>query len=157
MKNASTRIMLVSAFAAAKTADNPATTETTTTRAAPVLTAVTSAVPMPERKAARGSKSAFNFDGLTEVGMSFGVKDRTAASLTSVVHTANKKAMIDKTDATGAKVFKTIEIKDANGVVVGSTVSATETEKVAGKHFFAVDCDAKTDPDGASVRIFRDL
>ena len=92
-----------------------------------VLTAPTSKVPMPERSSNRGQKSIYDFSVRTEVGMSFGVKNKTREQVSSVVSRENKRNRIDaathgKTHATRFEVF---------------TV------------------DPKTDPDKAMVRVFR--
>lgn len=140
---------------AAKTKTAPATTTTAATRVAPELTAISTAVPMPEPTTSRrGSKSPYPFDALTAVGMSFGIKNKTAKNMGSIISNQNRKAMVEKKDADGNTVFKTNEMKDAEGNV--TRVPTTEPEMVATKHFFAVDCDPKNDPDGASVRVFRD-
>lgn len=125
-------------------------------RVEPVLTAVTTAVPMPTRESKRGSKSSYPFDSLTAVGASFGVKNKTAKQMASIVSNANRKAPQEpKRDAAGNIVYKTAEMKDANGTVIGRAPTQ-EPETVATRHYFAVDVDAKDDPDGASVRVFRD-
>lgn len=124
-------------------------------RVAPELTAISTAVPMPEPTTSRrGSKSPYPFDALTAVGMSFGIKNKTAKNMGSIISNQNRKAMVEKKDAEGNTVFKTNEMKDAEGNV--THVPTSEPEMVATKHFFAVDCDPKNDPDGASVRVFRD-
>lgn len=150
---ASTAAMLC--LAAAK--DNANAGAAPAAKAAPAVTAVRPAaeIKLPERKSRRGSTSVFPFDALTEIGMSFGVKDRTAASLSSVVSNANRKNQVNKTDDNGAIVYKTKTVKDAAGV---ETVMPTQDPvKVAAKRFYAIDVDAKTDPDGASVRVVREL
>lgn len=107
------------------------------TRVEPVLTGATDAIPMPTRKVARGSKTLYPFDSLTAVGMSFGVKNRTAKQLSSVLSNANRKAMVNKVDEAGNTVFKTKELKAADGSI--TLAPTTELEKVAGAHYFAVD------------------
>lgn len=110
----------------------PATTETNKakSRVAPIFTPVSSSVPMPVRFNNRGSKSAYDFSAL-EVGQSFGIKNKTAKSCASLVSNANKKHRLSKIDDEGKPT--TVQLKS----------------------FFIVDCDPSTDPDGASVRIFR--
>jgi hypothetical protein len=138
-------ILTAHAFANAPAA--APTPDTAKLKSAPVVTAISAAVPMPEQKSARrGTASVFPFDQL-EVNQSFGVKDRDKASLSSVVSAQNRKHV---TETPGAPV----DLKDVNGAVVGQTPG--DTVKTVTKHFFAVDVDAKKDPDGASVRIFRD-
>lgn len=135
----------------------PSVTETTTKkpRVEPVIIGVSSAVPMPTIGKKRGSKPMYDFDLLTSVGMSLAIKNKKAADISAIVSSANRKAMVQKTNEDGTKVFKMTDVKDAAGNVVGSTPTA-EPVMEATKHFFAHDCDPATDPDGASVRIFRD-
>lgn len=145
----STARVAVRAFANAKGPMAP--------RVDPVLTTITAAVPMPSRTSKRGSASVYPFDALTAVGMSFGVKNKTAAQMSSIVSNANRKALIKKTDATGAVIFKTQELTAGDGTK--TIVPTNEPEMIASKHFFAVDIDPKAkpaDPDGATVRVFRD-
>jgi len=126
-----------------------------TAKPAPVIAAATKLVPMPDFSANRGTKSVYPFDTLTEKGMSFGVLNKDAKSLSTVISNANRKGMVAKRDAEGNIVYKTKKVKDANGVE--SIVTTTDAEKVSAKHFKAVDVDPKTDPDKASVRVFRDI
>lgn len=138
----------------AKAATKPAS-EGAVKRVAPELTAVSTAVAMPEQPPTRrGSKSPYPFDALTEVGMSFGIKNKTAKNMGSIVSNQNRRNLTQAKDANGNPVFKTTEMKDGAGNV--THVPTEEPEMIATKHFFAVDCDPKTDPDGASVRVFRD-
>lgn len=133
----------------------PATGAGSKPRIEPQITAVSTAVPMPTRTNKRGSKSSYPFDSLTVVGASFGVKNKTAANLASIVSNQNRKSVEPKRDEAGNIIYKMAPLKDANGAVVGQTPT-TEAETVQLRHYFAVDVDAKTDPDGASVRVFRD-
>jgi len=125
-----------------------------TKRTAPILTAVTTSVPMPTRTNNRGSKSLYDIDGLATVGASFGVKNKTAKQIASVVSNANKKHLVAKTDAAGNIVYKTTKATNGEGQTI--EVATSEAVMIANKHFFAEDCDPTTDPDGASVRVFRD-
>lgn len=165
---ASTGIATVAAFANAAAAPAaPKTANAAGKRVEPQLTAVVApnVIPMPTKESKRGSTSLYPFDSLTAVGMSFGVKNKTAAQLSSIVSNANRKAMVNKTDAAGNVVYKTTPLKDANGNVVGQAPT-TEPEKIAGKHFFAVDVadlDAArqkalkgTPLEGSMALIFRD-
>lgn len=125
------------------------------TRVAPTLTPVTDAskVAMPVRESTRGSKTIYPFDSLTAVGMSFGCLNKKAESLTSIISNQNRKTY-PLTNADGTPQMVAGEpIKDANGVAIGPGPMIAATYQ---KHFFAVDCDAKTDPDKATVRVFRD-
>lgn len=118
------------------------------------ITAVSKSVPMPEFASAsnRGSKSAFHFDDL-DVGESFGVIGRDARSLSSIISSAHRRHMVNKTDANGNVVYKTRKAKDANGVEM--EMPTQEAAQVRGREFKAADVDPKKDPDGASVRIWR--
>lgn len=93
---------------------------------------------MPVRNTARGNKSKYPFETLTEVGMCFAVKGRTALQLSSVISNINRKFTTTTVGAPGA-----------------------EPEKVSSKHFFAVDVTAAevkvTVHEGATARIFRDI
>lgn len=127
-------------------------------RVEPEITAVAApgAIPMPERKNNRGSKTNYPFDQLTAKGMSFGVKNKTAKGLASIVSNQNKKNKVQATDENGNKIFEMKELKADDGTV--TKVPDTDNPKmVVEKHFFAVDVDPKTDPDKASVRVFRDI
>jgi hypothetical protein len=138
-------------------------TKPAATRVEPILTAVGSTIPMPARNKARGSKSIYPFDSLAAVGNYFGVKNRSAKQLSSILSNANRKALVNKTDETGAVVFKTKELAGPDGP---TTVPTTEPEKVAGKHFYAVDVIGGkvgdtpvkgTDLEGCMAVVFRDL
>jgi predicted GTPase len=124
-------------------------------RVAPQFAAVSTAVPLPEKKTNRGSVSIYPFADLSAVGMSIPVLNKTAKQLASIVSNANRKAKVKKTDpATGALIFKTKTVPDGQGGNV--TVATTEPEMVQGAHYIVADCDPKTDPDKATARIFRD-
>ena len=123
------------------------------TRIAPELTEISSAVEMPKKTSNRGSKSLYPFEKL-EVGQSFGVTNKTAAGMASIISNQNRKNREEKVDDAGNTVFETKELKGQDG-----TITNVPTDKpviVVNKHFFASDCDPKTDPDNASVRVFRD-
>lgn len=107
-------------------------------RVAPIIGTISSAVAMPERTN-RNGKAVYPFDALS-VGQSFSVVNKTAKQLASVVSAANRRARVNKVE---------------NGILVLN--DKNEPVKVAGKHFFARDTDPKTDPDGASVRVWRSL
>lgn len=134
----------------------------TAKRVEPVLTAVATGIAMPERASKRGSVSLYPFDTLATVGAAFGVKNKTAAQLSSIVSNANRKAMTPELDAAGNKVYNTKEITGADGTK--TTVPDTANPKmVATKHFFAHDVTpdyAKTlkgtPLEDSSVVVFRD-
>lgn len=125
----------------------------------PVIIGVSTAVVMPDLSARkngkRGNKVTYDVSAL-QVGQSLAIKGRKAENLTSTISTANRddKYATFKTDTNGNPLHAVIENRDANGVVV----STTQGEKLVASRrvFFAYDCDPKTDPEGADVRIFRD-
>lgn len=95
----------------------------------------------------RGGKSVYNFDSLTEAGMSFGVSGRDAKSVRSAVSAHNRK-------------FKTM-LKNEDGQVVmnGDKPKTTYT-----KHFEVIEVGAdvaaaiKGSPlEGATVLVRRDI
>lgn len=136
-------------------AATPKTTPTKTNppRVAPQVTPATSAVPMPERNANRGSKTSYPFESLTERGMSFGVKNKTAKQLASIISNQNKKPGPIKRNADGSIVYKTSPMTAQDGTV--TNIPTNDPETLPGKKYFAVDTDAKKDPEGANVRVFR--
>lgn len=130
---------------------------TKATRIEPIVTAISKAVAMPIKSSKRGSTSLYPFDQLTEIGMSFGVKNKTAANLSSIVSNANKRAVKQATDEAGKPLFKMVEAKDAAGNV--TMIPGTEPVMITTAHYFAIDIDPKAkpaDPDGATARVFRD-
>lgn len=126
--------------AAAKT---PATVVATTKspRVAPQLSGASPiALSMPAKPVA--SKSIYPFDSLAApmrneatgeitAAYSFGVMNKTARELAQVVSTANKRYRRE----------------------IGEGENKTTVED---RHFFAVDCDPATDPEGAKARVYRD-
>jgi len=144
-------------MAKAATATKPASTTKPGDRVAPVLTAISANIPMPDRSnSKRGSTTSYPFASL-EVGQSFGVKNKTQKQLSSIVSNQNRKPGPPMVDANGQPVFVMQEVRDANNVVTGHIPTkerATDDSKK--KKFFALDVDAKTDPDGASVRVWRE-
>lgn len=136
-------------------------------RVAPVITGVlaATAVPMPERVVNRGSKTNYPFDSLANVGDSFGVVNKTAANLQPIVATQNRKPGAIKKDANGLPIVKgylDVEMKDAAGTVIGkmpgnaNNGAEIDYDRLPQKKYFALDVDAKTDPQGASVRVWRE-
>lgn len=132
----------------------------TAKRVEPALTAVATGIDLPVRTTKRGSTSLYPFADL-EIGACFGVKNKTAKQLASIVSNANKKAMVQETDANGP-VFNTKEITGADGTK--SVVADRASPKmVATRHYFAFDVDkdykAKikgTALEGSTVLVFRD-
>ena len=117
------------------------------------VTTVRSDVAIPEQTNNRGTKPIYPFNDLKK-GESFGIKGKTAASIASVVSGYNRQSLGDKIGEDGKPVFKTKKIKQSDGSVKEITTDKVEQERK--KHFFAQDVDPKTDPDAATVRVFRD-
>lgn len=123
------------------------------TAASPQITTIRADITIPEKKSkgGRGSRSAYPFDKL-EIGQSFGVANKTKKQLASIISNQNKRFAVDKLDANGKPIFRTIEI-EVDGVKKSHTTENKVTEP--GRTFIAVEVDSETDPDGAMVRIFR--
>ncbi len=123
-------------------------------RIKPEITQISTAVEMPVRVNNRGSKTLYPFDDLP-VGGSFGVKNKTAAGLASIISNQNRKNMVEEKDENGNTVFETQELKGVDGTI--TKVPTEKPQMVREKHFFANDTTADADPDNATVRVFRDL
>lgn len=143
--------------------DAAAATDAKAERVAPELTTAFKIAP-PAKKSRRGSETKYPFDTLTEVGMAFGVKNKTAKALGSVISNANKRNSVNKTDDAGAVVYKTKTLKDQAGNVVGTVPDTSKPEKIAVKRFYAVDVDKDyaatlvgTPLVGSTVLVFREL
>lgn len=153
---ASLAVMAAPAFANAA-----APGKETKPRVEPVLTEAVAGIAMPTKTSKRGSTSLYPFASL-EVGQCFGVKNKTAANLSSIISNANRKAMEQARDEAGNLVFntKTITGPDGSKTEVPDTASP---KMVATKHFFAHDVDAEyaktikgTKLEGSTVLVFRD-
>lgn len=111
----------------------------------------------PPVSAKRGVKSELAEKLLAlPVDGSIGIANKTKKQISSSISKVNnhESNMVNKVDATGAVVMQAgAPIKDAAGAVVGNAAATPVKERV--KEFAAYDVDAKTDPDKASVRIFR--
>lgn len=95
----------------------------------PTVTPPTATVQMPNPNRRLGRRSAYPFEDLTEPGMSFGIVGKSAKDLQSAISNQNRKHRQVMPDGTVAQA----------------------------RHFFARDVDPETDPDGATVRVFRDI
>lgn len=95
----------------------------------PTVTTPTHTVQMPNPNRRAGRRSAYPFDDLDEQGMSFGIVGKTAKDMQSTISNQNRKYRRVAAD--------------------GTTIQE--------RHFFARDVDSETDPDGATVRVFRDV
>lgn len=108
------------------------------------------AIPMPTKRAGgRGSSKLYPFDDLTEVLMSFGVKDKTAKSFASTVTSANKRAIVQAKNPDGSPMTRTI------APTVPGAAATIEKVMVREKQFRVFDVDPATDKDGCSIRVFR--
>lgn len=116
---------------------------------------ISTAVKMPENVSKRGSKTKYEYAKL-EIGQSIGIQGRTATSLNSTVSSWNRVYRIQRKDETGKLLFEQTEIKDQAGNVTATVDDRKKPITDETRHFFAVDVDAKTDPENASCRIFRD-
>lgn len=122
-------------------------------RVAPVVSAVTTDVPMPEFSTNRGSKSLYPFDDLA-VGGSFGVANKTLKQMSSIISNQNRKTPGQKRDDNGALMFEQVPVKDANNNVIGHQPGEPIMLPPV-KEFRGADVDAKKDPQKATVRIWR--
>lgn len=118
--------------------------------ASPEITTIRADIAMPARKptGGRGSRSSYPFDKL-EIGQSFGVKNKTAKQLASIVSAQNKR-------------YTEIKMKDGKPVMHMAKVPGTDKriptetpERIATRKFRAVNVDPASDPDNASVRVYR--
>lgn len=107
------KIALTAAALAVGFANKPAAE-----RVAPDLTGVVSVkLPEPVRRGGRGTPSLYPFDTLTEVGQSFGVKNKDKRAMSSVISNQNKKHRVQATDNGGQPMFKMNSARDADGNV----------------------------------------
>lgn len=139
-----------------KTQEKPAEAKTAKTpvkRVEPEITTISTAIPVP-LKTRRGAKSMYPFDDL-QPGASFGVKNKTAASMSSIVSSNNRRNLEPKKDENGNVIYKMKKIKGADGTEM--SVPTDKPETVEMKRFVCADVDPKTDPDGASVRVWRQV
>lgn len=103
-------------------------------RIAPELSTVRTDIAVPQRK--RGGMSGhYDFASLTTVGASFGIKNKTATQISSIVSKENRRHMSESVDPTNPE----------------------KKVKTYAKKFDVFDVDPKTDPDGAKCRVFRTI
>ena len=103
-------------------------------RVAPELAKVRTDIAIPQRKRG-GISSHYNFDSLTEVGSSFGIKNKSAVQINAIVSKENRRHMSETVDPT----------------------NSSKTIKTYSKKYSVFDVDSKTDPDGAKCRVFRTI
>lgn len=137
--------------------------KTNAKRIDPVLTVIASPkeVPMPARVSTRGSKTNYPFDQLTAIGMSFGVTNKTAKQLASIVSNQNRKLGKIVNNPDGTPKVKEVIHRDPQGNEIGRSPEMKDGKPVyetePSKKFYAVDTDPKKDPHKATARVFREL
>lgn len=125
------------------------------------------ALPSNVSPSRRGGRSKYKFDELVApvpnpekpgefLYASFGLTGMDKKGFNSTLFTANNKykKQIAKIGEDGQPVTKQVEIKDASGAVVGHKAEP-EMIDVTEREFIAVDVDPKTDPENATLRVFR--
>lgn len=164
-----TALLTSTALAARAFANAPKTTPTApaadaaaSKRTDPKLTGIFAlAVPAGKTSSNRGSKSPYPFDTI-EAGTAFGVANKTAKQLSSIVSNQNRKDANHRPvkDAAGNVVYKTNDITAPDGTVTKVPTREPETEQI--KTFVAYDVDAAlkeqikgTPLEGSSVLVFR--
>lgn len=119
------------------------------------------AVPAGKTSSNRGSKSPYPFDTI-EAGQAFGVKNKTAKQLSSIVSNQNRKDSNHRPvkDDAGNIVYKMNDLTAPDGSVTKVPTKEPETEQI--KTFVAYDVDAElkakikgTPLEGSSVLVFR--
>lgn len=132
-------------------------------RIEPVLAAGVATVNIAKPTSNRGSTTLYPFGDLSAPGQAFGVKNKTAKQLASIVSNQNKKGIVPKKDANGNVIFKTTEMKDANGVVIGQTPT-TDPETTVERRYYAVDVTTEigktlkgTPLEGSSALVVREI
>lgn len=131
-------------------------------RTEPQLTAVFAlAVPAGKTTSNRGSKSPYPFDTI-EPGQAFGVKNKTAKQLSSIVSNQNRKDSNHRPvkDAAGNIVYKMNDLTAPDGSVTKVPTKEPETEQIKAFVAYDVDDDLKkqikgTPLEGSSVLVFR--
>lgn len=125
----------------------PAAGANTTAAAKPEVKAIRKGVERPANAKKAGAKSKYDFDSL-EVGDSFGVVGKTAQSFNSIIYTAEQRFAVDVLGENGSPKTRIKKLKGGATEVVN--------QKAKTREFSAYDVDPATDPDKATVRVFRD-
>lgn len=131
-------------------------------RVDPAITGVFAlAVPEGKTNSNRGSKSPYPFDTI-EAGQAFGVKNKTAKQLSSIVSNQNRKDSNHRPvkDAAGNIVYKMNEMTAPDGTVTKVPTKEPETEQIKAFQAFDVDDELKkqikgTPLEGSTVLVFR--
>lgn len=113
-----------------------------------VVLGVTTSVARPENTGT--SRSNYPFDTM-EVDASFGVQNRDKASFNSIIYQAHKRHEIEVLGSDGLP--EKVRTKTSKKGEPEAFEMLNKTIRT--REFEAFDVDAKTDPEGASVRIFR--
>lgn len=113
----------------------------------PEVKPIRTGVERPANAKKAGAKSKYDFDSL-EVDGSFGVIGKTAASFNSIIYTAEQRFAVDVLGDNGQPKTRVKKLKGGATEVVN--------QKAKTREFSAYDVDPATDPDGATVRVFRD-
>lgn len=130
-------------------------------KVAPIMTG-TFAMPIPAEKATnRGSKSPYPFETL-EVGHAFGVKNKTAKQLSSIVSNQNRKDANHRPikDENGNIKYKMTDLTGPDGSVTKVPTKEPETEQIKAFAAYDVSDELKkqikgTPLEGSSVLVFR--
>lgn len=103
-------------------------------RVTPELATVRTDIAIPQRKRG-GISSHYNFESLSEVGASFGIKNKTAAQINAIVSKENRRHVTETVDPT----------------------NPSKKVKSYSKKYSVFDVDPNTDPDNAKCRVFRTI
>lgn len=141
----------------------PAATAPKAPRVEPVIAGAGGVkIEMPERRSNRGSVSLYPFDSLA-VGTAFGVKNKKAADMSSIISNQNRKHLVPKKDEAGNAMFETKTLAGSDGSVT-NVPDTTKPITEPSKRFYAVDVNpdlkAKikgTELEGSSVLVFREI
>lgn len=126
---------IAAAIPKAAEAATPATTTIAgKVRIAPELATVRSDIAIPLKRRG-GMAGHYNFDSLVVVGASFGIKNKTASQLSSIVSKENRRHVSEMADP----------------------LNPEKKVKTYAKKFDVFDVDSSTDPDGAKCRVFRTI
>lgn len=139
----------------------PAAPKPKADKIAPVITGIGDIELSRPTGAGRGSKSNYPFDDL-EIGKAFGVSNKDARGLSSIVSNQNRKHRAPVKNADGTTQFETMGASDGQG----GTIQVPDTNKPVmsqTKRFFAVDVDAEiakkikgTPLAGAKALVYRE-